>query len=56
MPRSLAIASPVKDLTGRPLVGNGANGTPGTGQAGAPGGWLYGNGGAGGSGGGAQWR
>ncbi|ORB62456.1 PE family protein, partial [Mycobacterium shinjukuense] len=37
-------------LTGRPLIGNGANGAPGTGQNGAPGGWLLGNGGAGGSG------
>ncbi|WP_136627679.1 PE family protein, partial [Mycobacterium pseudokansasii] len=37
-------------LTGRPLIGNGANGAPGTGQDGAPGGWLLGDGGAGGSG------
>ncbi|WP_414016381.1 PGRS repeat-containing protein, partial [Mycobacterium tuberculosis] len=36
-------------LTGRPLIGNGANGAPGTGANGAPGGWLLGNGGAGGS-------
>ncbi len=35
-------------LTGRPLIGNGANGAPGTGANGAPGGWLLGNGGAGG--------
>ena len=48
--QSLAVFSPVKDLTGRPLIGNGANGAPGTGQAGAPGGWLLGDGGAGGSG------
>ncbi|POX68955.1 hypothetical protein C3471_27970, partial [Mycobacterium kansasii] len=37
-------------LTGRPLIGNGANGAPGTGQDGGPGGLLFGNGGAGGSG------
>ncbi|MCW2662511.1 MAG: hypothetical protein JWP83_3663, partial [Mycobacterium sp.] len=36
--------------TGRPLIGNGANGAPGTGQAGKLGGWLLGDGGAGGSG------
>ncbi len=30
----LAVFSPVKDLTGRPLIGNGANGAPGTGQNG----------------------
>ncbi|OBK23688.1 hypothetical protein A5634_05180 [Mycobacterium asiaticum] len=36
--------------TGRPLVGNGANGAAGTGQNGGAGGWLIGNGGAGGSG------
>ncbi|ARG80555.1 PE family protein, partial [Mycobacterium kansasii] len=35
-------------LTGRPLIGNGANGAPGTGQDGGPGGLLFGNGGAGG--------
>ncbi|WP_261898064.1 PE family protein, partial [Mycobacterium marinum] len=45
-----AINTPVQDLTGRPLVGNGANGVPGTGANGAAGGWLLGNGGAGGSG------
>ncbi len=43
--------SAVKDLTGRPLFGNGANGVPGTGQAGGAGGWIIGNGGAGGTGG-----
>ena len=48
--QSLAVFSPVKDLTGRPLVGNGANGAPGTGENGGPGGILIGNGGAGGSG------
>ncbi len=46
-----AINKPVQDLTGRPLVGNGANGVPGTGANGAAGGWLLGNGGAGGAGG-----
>jgi len=46
--------SPVKDLTGRPLFGNGANGADsaaGPGQAGGSGGWLFGNGGNGGTGG-----
>jgi hypothetical protein len=42
--------SPVKDLTGRPLFGNGADGATGTGRAGGAGGWLIGNGGDGGSG------
>lgn len=46
-----AINSPVQTLTGRPLIGNGANGVAGTGQNGGDGGWLYGNGGNGGSGG-----
>ncbi|WP_263989324.1 PE family protein, partial [Mycobacterium conspicuum] len=41
---------PVEALTGRPLVGDGTNGAPGTGQAGGDGGWLLGNGGNGGSG------
>src|SRR5215469_9838319 len=44
------INAPFLTLTGRPLIGNGANGAPGTGANGAPGGWLIGNGGAGGSG------
>ena len=48
--QDLAAFSPVKDLTGRPLFGNGANGAAGTGQAGGAGGWLFGNGGSGGSG------
>ena len=48
--QSLAVFSPVAAATGRPLVGNGADGAAGTGQAGKAGGWLYGNGGAGGSG------
>ncbi|MEK1290553.1 PE family protein, partial [Mycobacterium ulcerans] len=45
-----AINSPVQALTGRPLIGNGANGAPGTGANGGDGGWLLGDGGAGGSG------
>src|SRR5277367_6183114 len=45
-----AINGPSQTLTGRPLIGNGANGAPGAGQNGAPGGWLFGSGGAGGSG------
>ncbi|EFP16116.1 hypothetical protein TMBG_00335, partial [Mycobacterium tuberculosis SUMu002] len=49
-----AINSPVQTLTGRPLIGNGANGVAGTGQNGGDGGWLYGNGGNGGSGGTGQ--
>ena len=48
------INAPFLALTGRPLIGNGANGAPGTGQPGAPGGWLIGDGGAGGSGGAGQ--
>jgi hypothetical protein len=45
------INQPFQTLTGRPLVGDGANGytTPqGVGTAGGPGGWLLGNGGHGG--------
>ena len=42
--------APTEALFGRPLIGNGANGAPGTGQNGAPGGFLVGNGGNGGSG------
>ncbi|MCV7122770.1 PE family protein, partial [Mycobacterium lacus] len=45
------INAPTQLLLGRPLIGDGANGAPGTGQAGGAGGLLYGNGGAGGSGG-----
>ncbi|MGA9679472.1 MAG: PE family protein, partial [Mycobacterium sp.] len=41
-----AINSPVEDLTGRPLIGNGANGTA-TNPNGAAGGILFGNGGNG---------
>ncbi len=46
----LTLFSPVELSTGRPLIGDGTNGAPGTGQAGGGGGWLYGNGGNGGSG------
>lgn len=46
-----AINAPVQSLTGRPLIGDGANGIDGTGQAGGNGGWLWGNGGNGGFGG-----
>ncbi|SON59569.1 PE-PGRS family protein PE_PGRS16 [Mycobacterium simulans] len=49
-----AVNAPTQALLGRPLIGNGANGAPGTGQDGAPGGILFGNGGAGGSGGGSH--
>lgn len=42
-----AINAPVQSLTGRPLIGDGANGIDGTGQAGGNGGWLWGNGGNG---------
>jgi PE-PGRS C-terminal aspartyl peptidase-like domain/PE family/PGRS repeats len=43
--------SPWEIVTGRPLLGNGANATAGSGKAGGDGGWLLGNGGNGGSGG-----
>jgi hypothetical protein len=46
------ITGPIRDLTGRPLIGNGANGftnSHGVGTAGGAGGWLYGNGGTGGT-------
>ncbi|WP_257692230.1 PE family protein, partial [Mycobacterium tuberculosis] len=46
-----AVNAPTQALFGRPLIGNGADGSPGTGQAGGPGGILYGNGGNGGAGG-----
>ena len=46
--------SPWQILTGRPLVGNGANAAAGTGKTGGDGGWIYGNGGDGGSGGTGQ--
>ncbi|GAB7147604.1 hypothetical protein LRC537489_08390 [Mycobacterium riyadhense] len=45
------INAPTQALLGRPLIGNGADGAAGTGQAGGDGGLLYGNGGNGGSGG-----
>ncbi|MDD4867165.1 MAG: PecA family PE domain-processing aspartic protease [Mycobacterium sp.] len=48
------INAPTNTLLGRPLIGNGTNGAAGTGQAGGPGGILWGNGGNGGSGTGAQ--
>ncbi|MBX9639503.1 MAG: PE domain-containing protein [Mycobacteriaceae bacterium] len=44
-----AINAPTNLLLGRPLIGDGYNGTPGTGQAGGDGGILWGNGGAGAS-------
>ncbi|WP_156764949.1 PE family protein, partial [Mycobacterium sp. 1081908.1] len=44
------INAPFLQFTGRPLIGNGANGAPGTGAPGGAGGWLLGDGGAGGSG------
>ncbi|WP_414477463.1 PGRS repeat-containing protein, partial [Mycobacterium tuberculosis] len=44
------VNDPFQTLTGRPLIGNGANGTPGTGADGGAGGWLFGNGGNGGQG------
>jgi hypothetical protein len=46
-----AINAPSLALTGRPLIGNGANGAPGSGANGPADGWLLGNGGAGGAGG-----
>ncbi|MEQ6326510.1 PE family protein, partial [Mycobacterium canetti] len=45
-----AVNAPTQALLGRPLIGDGAAGAPGTGQAGGAGGILWGNGGAGGSG------
>jgi hypothetical protein len=44
------VNAPTEWLLGRPLIGDGANGAPGTGQNGAAGGLLWGNGGNGGSG------
>ncbi len=38
------INGPAQTLLGRPLIGNGADGAPGTGQPGGPGGLLWGNG------------
>src|SRR5580693_151114 len=48
--QGLAVFSPVDQLTGRPLFGNGVNGAAGTGQGGGGGGGIFGNGGNGGSG------
>ncbi|MFV0496452.1 PE domain-containing protein [Mycobacterium sp.] len=45
------INTPTNLFLERPLIGDGANGAPGTGQAGGDGGILWGNGGSGGSGG-----
>ncbi|MEK1220929.1 PE family protein, partial [Mycobacterium ulcerans] len=42
------INAPTQALLARPLIGDGTNGAPGTGQAGGNGGLLVGNGGAGG--------
>ncbi|WP_415624138.1 PE family protein, partial [Mycobacterium intermedium] len=44
------INAPTRFLLGRPLIGDGFDGAPGTGQAGGAGGLLFGNGGNGGSG------
>ena len=44
-----AINTPSQLLTGRPLIGNGANGAPNTGANGVNAGWLFGNGGNGAS-------
>src|SRR6202167_449386 len=43
------INAPTQVLVGRPLIGNGANGAPGTGANGGGGGILIGNGGNGGA-------
>ncbi len=45
-----AINTPTELLLQRPLIGNGTNGLPGSGQNGGAGGLLWGNGGNGGSG------
>ncbi|SOJ53310.1 PE-PGRS family protein PE_PGRS16 [Mycobacterium simulans] len=42
-----AINAPTQMLLGRPLIGDGAHGASGTGQAGGAGGLLWGNGGSG---------
>lgn len=44
------INAPTQTLVGRPLIGDGTHGAPGTGQNGGAGGILWGNGGNGGSG------
>jgi hypothetical protein len=49
--QTMTVFSPVAALTGRPIIGNGANGitnAQGVGTPGGAGGWLYGNGGRGG--------
>jgi hypothetical protein len=43
------INAPTELALGRPLIGKGTNGAPGTGQAGGPSGILWGDGGDGGS-------
>lgn len=43
------VNAPTQALLGRPIIGNGANGLPNTGQDGGPGGLLFGNGGNGGT-------
>ena len=48
------INAPTELLLQRPLIGNGTNGAPGTGQNGGAGGILWGNGGNGGSGAGGE--
>lgn len=45
------VNAPTQALLGRPIIGNGANGLPNTGQDGGPGGLLFGNGGNAGNGG-----
>ncbi|WP_261862177.1 PE family protein, partial [Mycobacterium marinum] len=45
-----AVNAPTQALLGRPLIGNGTDGAPGTGADGGAGGLLWGNGGNGGSG------
>jgi hypothetical protein len=45
-----AINAPTELMLQRPLIGNGTNAAPGTGQNGGAGGILWGNGGNGGSG------
>ncbi|MCV7077395.1 PE family protein, partial [Mycobacterium szulgai] len=45
-----AVNAPAQAVLGRPLIGNGTDGMPNSGQPGGAGGLLYGNGGNGGSG------
>ncbi len=51
-----AINAPTQLWLGRPLIGDGVHGAPGTGQPGGAGGLLWGNGGNGGSGAGRSSR